>query len=136
MPAGHSLARISAGAFAFVLSSIQAAAQQTAAPNALTLGEAARLAARQSTPSLSAQLRAREAMARVTQARAGLLPSLDALALKSGHTLNSATFGISFPAAPGENPFFDPNGQIIGPVNTLDVRGRVTVPAVDFAARQ
>jgi outer membrane protein TolC len=110
-------------------------AQQPAA-TALTLGDAARLAARQSVPSLAAQLRAREAAARVTQTRAELLPSLSALALQSGHTLNSATFGIKFPAAEGQKPLFDPNGEIIGPINTLDVRARVTVPAVDFAARE
>lgn len=102
----------------------------------LTLGDAARLAARQSVPSLAAQLRAREAAARVTQIRADLLPTVSGLALQSGHTLNSATFGIKFPAVAGEKPLFDPNGEIIGPINTLDIRARLTVPAVDFAARQ
>lgn len=119
-----------------ILVSIPAAATAQQSPTALTLGDAARLAARQSVPSLAAQLRAREAAARVTQARADLLPSLSALALQSGHTLNSATFGIDFPTPPGEKPFFDPNGEIIGPINLLDIRGRVTVPAIDFAARQ
>jgi outer membrane protein len=118
-----------------VLSGIRVQAQQPAAIS-LTLGDAARLAARQSAPSLSAQLRAREAAARVTQKRADLLPSLSALALQSGHTLNSATFGISFPAPAGGKPLFDPNGEIIGPINTLDVRARVIVPAIDFAARE
>jgi outer membrane protein len=110
-------------------------AQQPAATQ-LTLGDAARLAARQSAPSLSARLRTREAAARVVQTRADLLPSLSALALQNGHTLNSATFGIDFPTPAGEKPFFDPNGQVIGPINTLDVRARVTVPAIDFAARE
>jgi outer membrane protein len=112
------------------------AQQQTAMPQPLTMGDAARLAARQSAPSLSARLLAREAEARVTQTRADLLPSLNALALQSGHTINSATFGISFPAAPGQKPLFDPNGEIIGPINTLDLRARVTVTALDFAARE
>src|SRR5689334_9180784 len=110
------------------------AAQQPATP--LTLGDAARLAARQSVPSLAAQLRTREAAARVTQSRSELLPTFNALALQSGHTLNTATFGFKFPAAEGSPPLFDPNGQILGPVNTLDIRGRVTVPAIDFAARE
>jgi hypothetical protein len=61
---------------------------------------------------------------------------VSALALQSGHTLNSATFGIDFPTPAGQKPFFDPNGEIIGPINLLDIRGRVTVPAIDFAARQ
>lgn len=102
----------------------------------LTLGDAARLAARQSAQSIEAELRTREAEARVIQKRADLLPSLSASALESGHTLNSATFGFDFPAAPGEKPFLDPAGQIIGPVRTMDVRGRVTIPAIDFAARE
>ncbi|MGE5748465.1 MAG: TolC family protein, partial [Gemmatimonas sp.] len=48
----------------------------------------------------------------------------------------SATFGIKFPAAPGQKPLFDPNGEVIGPINTLDIRARATVPALDFAARE
>lgn len=133
----RTIARFAIAAFVatFVLLPHVGSAQQPV-PTALTLGDAARLAARQSAPSLSAQLRAREAAARVTQSRAALLPSLDALALQSGHTLNSATFGISFPAAAGSKPLFDPNGEIIGPINLLDLRARVTVPAIDFAARQ
>ena len=62
-------------------------AQQTA-PTALTLGDAARLAAKQSTPALAAQFRAREAAARVTQTRAELLPTFSTFALQSGHTIN------------------------------------------------
>jgi outer membrane protein TolC len=119
-------------AILLALSGAPALAQQSA----LTLGDAARLAARQSVPSLAAQLRTKEAAARVTQSRADLLPSINALALQSGHTLNSATFGLDFPAEPGTKPFFDPNGEIIGPINTLDLRARITVPAVDLAARQ
>lgn len=106
------------------------------APISLTLGDAARLAARQSAPAIEADLRTREAEARVTQRRADLLPSVSTSALESGHTLNSATFGFDFPAAPGEKPLLDPAGQIIGPVKTLDVRGQVRVPAIDFAARE
>ena len=119
---------------AFIFAS-QAGAQGTT-PTPLTLGDAARLAARQSAPVLIAQLQTRQAQARVTQARADLLPTLRSSALESGHTLNSATFGFSFPAAEGEEPLLDPNGQIIGPVNTLDLRAHVTVPAIDFAARE
>lgn len=112
-----------------------AGAQQTTSTS-LTLGDAARLAARQSAPALIAQLQTREAAARITQARAELLPSLRTTALESGHTLNSATFGFDFPTPEGETPLLDPNGQIIGPVNTLDLRAHVTVPAIDFASRE
>jgi len=102
----------------------------------LTLGDAARLAAAASAPALAAQLRTREAQARVAQRRADLLPALRTSALESGHTLNSATFGFSFPTPDGEEPLLDPNGQVIGPVNTLDLRAHLTVPAIDFAARE
>src|SRR5512141_1419053 len=76
-----------------VAASARAVVAQQPTPVALTLGDAARLAARQSVPALAAQLRTREAAARVTQRRADLLPSFNALALPRGHTLNSATFG-------------------------------------------
>ncbi len=127
--------RCALAALVSIVVSTSVGAQQ-ATPTALTLGDAARLAAKQSTPALAAQLRAREAAARVTETRADLLPTFSTLALQSGHTLNSATFGIDFPTPAGEKPFFDPNGQVIGPVNTLDVRARATVPAIDFAARE
>jgi outer membrane protein len=119
---------------AIVVPSVTSAQQPQVRP--LTIGDAARLAAAGSAPALAAQLRTREAQARVSQRRADLLPTLSTSALESGHTLNSATFGFSFPAAEGEEPLLDPNGQIIGPVNTLDLRAHVTVPAIDFAARE
>ena len=132
----HTAALASALVALMCLSTSSSALAQQQVTTPLTLGDAARLAAKQSAPSLSARLRAREAAARVVQSRAELLPSVNALALQNGHTLNSATFGIDFPTPAGEKPFFDPNGQVIGPINTLDVRARVTVPAIDFAARE
>lgn len=122
------------GGIAALLFPVVVSGQQ--APITITLGDAARLAARQSAPAIEADLRTREAEARVVQRRADLLPSVNTSVLESGHTLNSATFGFDFPAAPGEKPLLDPAGQIIGPVKTLDVRGRVTLPAIDFAARE
>lgn len=124
---------ITGGIVALILPAILFAQQ---APISITLGDAARLAARQSAPAIEADLRTREAEARVSQRRADLLPSVNAAAIESGHTLNSATFGFDFPAPAGGKPLLDPAGQIIGPVKTLDVRGRVTVPAIDFAARE
>jgi len=100
----------------------------------LTLGQAARLAARQSAAVLGAQQRTREAAARVTQARAALLPDLTANASRTGRTFNTATFGIDFPSAPGTPPLFDPNGQVAGPVNLWDVRGRVGANLLDLGA--
>lgn len=93
----------------------------------LSLGDAARLAARQSASALAARYRAEQAAARVTQRRADLLPTLSADAVESGHTVNTATFGFSFPG-------LNPDGEIIGPVNTLDFRGRLSQTLLDLGA--
>src|SRR3954464_14367577 len=87
----------------------------------LSLGEAARLAAQQSAIAQGARLRADEAEARVRQRRADLLPNLSSYVQQSGRTFNTATFGIDFPAPPGQPPVFDPRGQVEGPVNLLDI---------------
>jgi outer membrane protein TolC len=105
-------------------------------PVRLSLGDAARRAARQSNNVQSAEQRAAEAQARVTQARADLLPDLSANALQSGRTFNSVTFGITLPTAPGQPPLFNPDGQVLGPVNTVDLRGRVQTNIIDYAAVQ
>ncbi len=101
---------------------------------ALTLGDAARLAARQSAVAQGARLRADEAQARVRQRRADLLPNLSSYVQEAGRTFNTSTLGIDFPATPGNPPLFDPKGQVEGPVNTLDVRGRVQQNLLDFGA--
>jgi outer membrane protein TolC len=103
-------------------------------PIRLSLGDAARLAARQSNSVQSAEQRALEALARVRQSRAALLPELSANALQSGRTFNSVTFGITLPSAPGQPPLFNPAGQVLGPVNTLDIRGRVQTNIFDYSA--
>ena len=100
----------------------------------LTLGDAARLAARQSAIAQGARLRADEAQARVRQRKADLLPNLSSYVQEAGRTFNTSTLGIDFPATPGNPPLFDPKGQVEGPVNTLDVRGRVQQNLLDFGA--
>ena len=107
---------------------------QTVAPTTLSLGEAARLAGRQSAAAVAARFRAEQADARVTQRRADLLPNVSASALENGRTLNTATFGIDFPAPAGQPPIFDPEGQLEGPVNTLDTRARFAQPLFDPGA--
>ncbi|GAC1477115.1 MAG: hypothetical protein NVS1B4_19250 [Gemmatimonadaceae bacterium] len=100
----------------------------------LTLGGAARLAARQGALAAIGRERAAEASARVRQRRADLLPSLSALAGEGARTFNTASLGIDFPTAPGQRPFFDPDGQVEGPVKTFDFRGRIQTAIVDPAA--
>ena len=108
-------------------------AQQPSAIS-LTLGDAARLAARQSAVARGARLRADEAEARVRQRKSDLLPTVSSYVQEAGRTFNTSTLGIDFPTPPGQKPVFDPQGQIEGPVNTLDVRGRVQQNLVDFGA--
>jgi outer membrane protein TolC len=95
---------------------------------ALSLGDAARLAAQRSTASAVSRLRADEVRSRVAQRRADLLPSLAAVVADGERTYNTASFGIPFPG-------FDPNGSIIGPVRTVDVRARLALDVFDPAAR-
>ncbi|HWJ21226.1 MAG TPA: TolC family protein [Gemmatimonadaceae bacterium] len=110
---------------------VAARAQDTttaaAAPRPLSLGDAARLAARQGAIAEAARYRADEATARVRQARSALLPNLEAVANDGKRTFNTASFGLPLPG-------FDPNGEVIGPVRTIDFRGRAAVPLVDVGA--
>ena len=114
-----------------------ASAQQAVADSAirLTLGDAVRMAARQSAAVEGALARVDAAKARVRQRRADLLPTVSGALAERGSTTNSATFPIDFPTAPGQPPLFDRNGSILGPVNAFDARARVTQSLYDPAAR-
>jgi outer membrane protein TolC len=111
-----------------------ASAQQVSADSTtirLTLGETVRLAARQNVTVESARYRVQAAQARVTQKRADLLPNLSAAASERRTTLNSAAaFPIELPI-----PGIDPNGSILGPLDVLDARARVSQSLFDPAAR-
>ena len=114
-----------------------ASAQRPAADSSLrlTLGEAVRMAARQSAAVEGALARVDAAKARVAVRRADLLPNVSAALAERGSTTNSATFPIDFPSVPGQPPLFDPNGAILGPVNSFDARARVSQSLYDPAAR-
>src|SRR6202171_5465362 len=109
-------------------------ASQQSAVLPLSLGDAARLAAQHSAMAQGARLRADEAEARVRQRKADLLPTVSSYVQEAGRTFNTSTLGIDFPTPPGQKPVFDPRGQIEGPINTLDVRGRVQQNLLDFGA--
>jgi len=126
-------ALVTAAAAMIALASAPLHAQQpTLLP--LSLGDAARLAAQQSAAAQGARLRADEAQARVRQRRADLLPTVSGYVQEAGRTFNTSTLGIDFPAPPGQKPIFDPKGQVEGPINTLDLRGRVQQNLIDFGA--
>ena len=93
----------------------------------LSLGDAARLAAHQSATAVEARFQAAQSAAQVTQARSDLLPNVSAYALEHGVTINTATFGFALPG-------LDPGGQLLGPVNTIDVRGKLSQTVFDWAA--
>jgi len=110
-------------------SATTARAQDSSITHPLTLGDAARMAARNNASAIEARYRTEQANARITQSRSELLPSASAYVQENGRSFNTATFGIPFPG-------FDPRGQVIGPVNLLDARGRVSENFLDFAALQ
>lgn len=116
---------------------VVASAQTPAAtsPLVISLGDAARLAGKQGATAEVARARAEQAQSRVTQQRSALLPNVSAIASDNQHTINSASFGFNFPAPAGSPPLLDPDGQIIGPVNNLDARARVTQTLLDLSAR-
>jgi outer membrane protein len=93
----------------------------------LSLGDAARLAARQSAAAMAARYQAAQAGARVTQSRAALLPELSVAGIGNGRSFNTATFGVPFPG-------FDPNGTVISGVNTIDLRTRASMNLLDLGA--
>jgi outer membrane protein TolC len=118
---------LSAGALLLLTASAPAMAQGTA----LSLGDAARLAARQNGAVEVARTRIAAADARVLQRRGALLPDLAAGIQQAGRTTNSATFGFEF-RDPTGRPLLNPNGQLIGPVRTIDMRYRLQQPLLDL----
>lgn len=107
---------------------------QEAPPYRLSLGDAARLAAERGASVLEARARADGADARARQSTADLLPSLDADVSTGGRTFNTASFGLDFPTPVGQSPFFDPDGEVVGPVKSADLRASAEVPLLDLAA--
>lgn len=102
-------------------------------PLRLSLGQAVQRAAEASTPTLAARARVDQADARTRQRRSDLYPQLSASVLRSGRQFNTATLGFEF-SGPDGKPFFDPRGIVIGPVNTVDVRARLSQSIVDLGA--
>lgn len=115
---------------------IRTAGAQQPTPRALSLGDAARLAAQQSAAVEGAQARVSEARSRVAEARSALLPDFSGNASATNHSMNTATFGISFPAPPGQPPLFNPNGQVIRGIHITDLRARAAQNLFDFSAIQ
>ena len=114
--------------FAMLTIALPAVAQP---PAALTLGDAARMAARRSGAVDIARQRVAGADARARQRRGALFPDLAAGVHQGSRTFNSATFGFSF-RDPSGRPLLRPDGEIIGPVHTVDLRYRLSQPLLDL----
>ena len=108
---------------------------QAAPPKTLSLRDAIRVATQSNVMAVTAAYQADQADARIRQTRSALLPWISASTVESGRTSNTATFGFDFPSQPGQPPVFDPDGEILGPVNTLDVRARIAERLFDPGAR-
>jgi outer membrane protein TolC len=102
----------------------------------LSIGDAARLAAKQNGMVDVARARVAQAEARSMQRRGALMPDLAAAVQQSDRTINSATFGFSFANPVTGKPLLRPDGELIGPVPTLDVRYRLQAPLVDLGKYQ
>lgn len=111
---------------------ISTAGRTLPAQTALSLGDAARLAAKQSGGVDVARQRVAQAEARVTQRRGALFPDLAAGIAQSERNLNSATFGFSFSNPVTGKPLLRPDGEIIGPVPIVDARYRLQQPLLDL----
>jgi outer membrane protein TolC len=97
-----------------------------AAPTALTLGGAARLAADRSASTAAARERSSQADARVAQSRAALLPNLSTTAQYGTRSYNTASLGLELPGSPSSPALINPDGEVQGPVRSIDVRARIT----------
>ena len=113
-----------------------ASAQQPVADSTvrLTLGDAVRLAARQNAAVEGARARVDAAQARVTQRAPICCRTSRPRSPSAARRSTARPFRSTFPA-PGQPPLFDPNGSILGPVNALDARARVSQTLFDPAAR-
>lgn len=96
-------------------------------PTPLTLSAAIASATRESGTVQMASARAQQASDRVGQSRAALLPSLAATASQGSRTFNLKAQGFPLP---GNAP------DVIGPIDGVDARVRVTQPIVDVTAWQ
>ena len=104
---------------------------QTATQTRLTLGDAARQAANRNQSTVAARERAAQADAQAAQKRADLLPSLTTTMQAGARTFNTASLGLDFPAPSGQRPPFDANGEVVGPVHSVDARAHLSQTIFD-----
>ena len=130
----HALMKRTVRAAAAALLTATLLSGYTHAQGALTLGDAARMAAKQNTSLDIVRARVAQADARVVQQKASLYPDVSAHLQQAQRTTNTATFGFSFRDAATGNYLFDPHGQLLGPIPQTDARYRVSQTLFDAAA--
>src|SRR4029453_11704844 len=87
-------------------------------------GGPARMPAWRSASTTGARDRSLQAGARVSQSRSALLPNLSTSAQYGTRSYNTASLGLDIPA--GSPIPINPDGEVQGPVRSIDVRARVT----------
>lgn len=100
----------------------------------VSLADVIRLAAERSAQVEVNRFAEASGVAAVKEEQATLLPHVSADATHGDRTFNTASFGLEFPAEPGQDPLFDPRGEVIGPVTTADFRVHVSQTLFDWAA--
>ena len=109
-------------------------AQSGVATPPLTLGSAARIAAERSASTEAARARSSQADARVGQRRSEFLPTISTSAQLGTRSYNTASMGLDFPTSPGSPAPYDPDGEVRGPVRSIDMRAQITQRLVDMPA--
>jgi outer membrane protein len=122
---------VALAALPFMCSDLRA---QGTAPAPLTLGNAARMAAERSASTEAAKARSSQADARVSQRRSELLPTLSTTAQFGTRSFNTASMGIEFPSSPGSPAPYDPDGEVQGPVRSIDMRAQISQRLFDVPA--
>jgi outer membrane protein TolC len=107
---------------------------QNTTPAPLTLGNAARMAAERSASTEAAKARSSQADARVSQRRSEFLPTVSTTAQFGTRSFNTASMGIEFPSSPGSPAPYDPDGEVQGPVRSIDMRAQISQRLFDVPA--
>ena len=100
-------------------------------PLRLGFAETVALASRQNPGVTIAELRRRQADARIQQSRAAFLPTLTGSALMTDRTFNINALGFKLPAIPGA-----PTDPLIGPAYAAEARLKVTQTLFDASSWQ
>ena len=114
------------------------AAQQDTTTHVLSLGDAARLAARQNATVLAARAEAQQASARAHESFSAFLPSVYGGAVEREFVENSASL-LRFPSSPASaafNTLLPPGGILFPPIKSVDFRGYASDTLFSYGAIQ